>query len=117
MENEEGMSSVTKALISFGILMVIGFIIVGTTKESPTDKLEAAFIHSSMLSKQAMEKCGAAIYSRTKERVYTPTESSSDQSTFVHLIWRNSGNVKDAECRYEQEKGITLLKFNGQALN
>lgn len=113
---ENGMSQVTKALLAFVGVMVVGFIIVATTRESPSEKLEATFMRSSMLSTMALEKCSSAIYSHAKERVYTPTESSSDGNTFVHLIWRTSGTVKEAECRYEQGKGITSLKYNGQTL-
>lgn len=116
MDNENEMSQVTKALIAFACVMLVGFIIVGTTKESATDKLEATFIHSSMLSKSALEKCSNTLYSRTKERVYNPTESSGDQNTFVELTWRTSGAVKEATCRYEQGVGITSLTFNGQKI-
>lgn len=119
MENqEEKMSDVTKALIAFGIVMAVGFIIVGTTRESPGDRqLEAAYMQSSMLTKQATDKCSNAIYAKMQERVYTPSSSTGDQSTFVVLTWRGNGAViKEAQCRYEQENGITSLTVNGQAL-
>lgn len=117
MENEGEMAPVTKALIAFGLFMVVGFIIVGTTKESDTDKLKATFVHaSSIISKMALEKCTEAVYAQTNERVYNPTDSSSDQNTFVELTWRTNGAVKEAICRYEQGVGITLLKYNGRVL-
>lgn len=117
MENE-GMSQVTKVLLLFGAVMAVGFIIVGTSRETPEEKkLQAASLQSSMLNKLAVEKCSDAIYEHTKERIYTPTETSSDNNSYVQLAWRAGGKVKDAECRYEAGNGIALLKVNGETIN
>lgn len=119
MENQDqGMSQVTKLLLAFGGVMAVGFIIVGTTRESPAEKqMEATYMHSSMLTKQATEKCSNAIYAKLQERVYTPSATTGGQN-YVQLSWRGTGAViKEAECRYEQENGITSLTVNGQTLN
>lgn len=117
MENE-GMSPITKALIMFGAVMVVGFIIVGSTKETAEEKkLQATSLQSSMLHKLAQEKCSNAIYSKANERVYTPSESSGDNSNYIRLVWRDNGSIKEAECRYETGNGISLLKINGETVN
>lgn len=116
MENE-GMSQVTKVLLLFGAVMVVGFVIVGTSRETQEDKLQAASQQASMMSKLAMDKCSAAIYAHAKERVYTPANTSTDNMNYAQFTWRASGAVKEAECRYETGSGITSLKVNGETVN
>ncbi|BBL70902.1 hypothetical protein [Methylogaea oryzae] len=116
MENE-GMSQVTKVLLLFGAVMVVGFVIVGSSRETPEEKMQAASQQASMMSKLALDKCSNAIYAHAKERVYTPAATSSDNMNYANFTWRSSGAVKDAECHYETGNGITLLKVNGETVN
>lgn len=106
-------SQVVKSLIAVFAVMVVGFIIVGTTKETEQEKQSGAFLMaSSLLSNLALDKCSAAVKQETGVNPYTPSESESDHRLFVRLVWNNLGTVKRAECRYVMDQGITLLKID-----
>lgn len=106
-------SQFVKALIAVFGVMVVGFIIVGTSKETEQEKQSGAFLMaSSLLSTLALEKCSAAVKQETGVNPYTPSESESDRRLFVKLVWNNLGAVKHAECRYVMDQGITLLKID-----
>jgi hypothetical protein len=106
-------SQAVKAGIGFVILMIVGFVIVGTTRETPQEKMQGAFLQTSnLLSSIALDKCSEAVKQEVKTHPYTPSESDSDHVTHVTLIWNNVGSVKRAECRYVMDQGITLLKID-----
>jgi hypothetical protein len=110
-------SQIIKAGIGFAILMAVGFIIVGTTRETPQEKIQGAFLQtSSMLSSLALDKCSEAVKTEIGTHPYTPSESSSDNMSYVFLAWNNVGSAKRAECRYIMDQGITLLKIDDRTL-
>lgn len=110
-------SQIIKAGIGFAILMAVGFIIVGTTRESQQEKIQGAFLQtSSMLSSLALDKCTEAVKNEVGTHPYTPSESNSDNLTYVNLAWSNVGSAKRAECRYIMDQGITLLKIDDRAV-
>jgi hypothetical protein len=116
--NEDIMeSSFVKAGIGFAILMIVGFVIVGTTRETQQEKVQGAFIQtSSMLNSLALEKCSTAVKNETNAHPYTPSESSSDNLTYVQLEWKDVGSAKHAQCRYVMDQGITLLKIDDRTV-
>lgn len=104
---------VMKAAIGFGILMVIGFVIVGTTRETQQEKVQGAFLQTSgLLNNLALDKCTEAVRKEIGAHPYTPSESNSDGMSYVALAWNNVGSAKRAECRYVIDQGITLLKID-----
>ncbi len=110
-------SQVVKGLVAVLAVMAVGFVIVATTKESPQEKLQGAFLQtSSMLSSLALDKCTAAVKQEVGANPYTPSESESDHRIFVRLVWNNVGSAKRAECRYVMDQGITLLKIDDRVV-
>ncbi len=110
-------SQITKAGIGFAILMAVGFMIVGTTRETPQEKIQGAFLQTSnLLGSLALDKCSEAVKKEVGTHPYTPSESDSDHVTHVSLIWNNVGTAKRAECRYVMDQGITLLKIDDRAV-
>lgn len=117
-EQKERMSPATQAILLFAGFFVVGFIIVGGSKETPEEKMARSFMQASnMLDYSAREKCAAAVYEKTGERVYAPSESGSDRQNWVELTWRGNGKIKEAFCRYESANGITLFKINGETVS
>lgn len=102
--------------------MFIGFIAIGVfiismSKETPEDKMQSAFLQTySQLSQIGRNKCSEAVLEATKVRPYTPSDTTSDHQTWVNLTWKNVGPVKQVECHYVMEKGITLLKLDDRTL-
>lgn len=106
-------SQVVKALIAVLGVMVVGFVIIGTTKETDQEKKSGAFLMtSSLMSSLALDKCTAAVKQEVGANPYTPNESESDHRLYVKLAWNNVGTAKQAECRYVMDQGITLLKID-----
>lgn len=110
-------ANLVKGMIGFVILMAVGFIIIGTTRETQQEKVQGAFLQTSgMLNSLALSKCSEAVQNEAKAHPYTPSESNSDGLTYVNLIWNNVGSIAKAECRYVIDQGITLLRLDGRAL-
>ena len=110
-------SQAFKLLLGFIAIMAVGFGIIALTKETPQEKMQGAFLQtSSMLSNLALEKCTEAVKKEAAVQPYTPSESASDHMTYVTLTWKNLGAVKQAECRYVMDQGITLLKIDDRAV-
>ena len=110
-------SNLIKGLIGFGILMAVGFIIVGSTRETQQDKVQSAFLQTSgMLNSLALSKCSEAVQKEVGAHPYTPSESNSDGMSYVHLVWLNAGSSQRAECRYIIDQGITLLRVDDKLL-
>jgi hypothetical protein len=110
-------SNVIKGAIGFAVVMIVGFIIVGTTRETPQEKMQGAFLQTSnLLSSLALDKCTEAVKSEVGTHPYSPSESDSDHVKYVTLIWNNVGSAKRAECRYIMDQGITLLKIDDRTV-
>jgi hypothetical protein len=98
-------------------VMAVGFLIVAMSRETAEDKIQNAFMQTySQLSKIATDKCSEAVFEAAKARPYTPSDTSSDHQTWVNLTWKNVGSIKQAECRYVIEKGVTFLKLDDKTL-
>jgi len=110
-------SQAFKLFLGFVAIMAAGFVIVALTKETPQEKMQGAFLQtSSMLSTLALDKCTDAVKKEAGAQPYTPNESASDHMTYVTLTWKNIGTVKQAECRYVMDQGITLLKIDDRTV-
>ena len=110
-------SQVVKGLIAVLAVMVVGFVIIGTTKETEQEKRSGAFLAtSSLLSSLALDKCTAAVKQEVGINPYSPAESDTDRAAFVKLVWNNVGTAKRAECRYVMDQGITLLQIDDRTV-
>ena len=97
--------------------MIVGFVIVGTTRETQQEKVQGAFLQTSgMLNSLALDKCTEAVRKEVGAHPYTPSESNSDSMSYVSLAWNNVGSAKRAECRYILDQGITFLKIDDRTL-
>lgn len=110
-------SNVVKGMIGFVILMIVGFVIIGTTRETQQEKVQGAFLQTSgLLNTLALDKCSEAVRTEVGAHPYTPSESNSDSMSYVTLIWADVGSAKRAECRYIVDQGITLLKIDDRTV-
>lgn len=110
-------SQAFKLFLAFVIIMGIGFVIVGTTRETPQEKVQGAFLQTAnLLGSLSLDKCSSAVKDQVGEPPYTPSETSSDHLTYVNLIWNNVGNASRAECRYVMDQGIVLLKIDDRTI-
>ncbi|MDD5322563.1 MAG: hypothetical protein PHD43_18500 [Methylococcales bacterium] len=99
------MSETMKIVIAVIGVFVIGFIMVGLSKEEPSDaQKEAASTIRNYVAIQTManQKCPQAIKNATGEQVFFPSETKSDKETYITLIWvgenAKTGGFKKASC-------------------
>ncbi|MFZ2168237.1 MAG: hypothetical protein WAW61_01230 [Methylococcaceae bacterium] len=99
------MSETMKIVIAIMGVFVVGFIMVGLSKEEPSDaQKEAASTIRNYVAIQTManQKCPQAIKNETGEQVFFPSETKSDKETYITLIWVGenvkTGGFKKASC-------------------
>ena len=111
------MSNVTKGLIGFLFVMVVGLTIVAMSGESPEEQATSAGLRtSSMLHQYAADKCKAAIKKNYDGFVYAPSGSDSDQENWVNMKWGGGQSKLTAECKYVKMKGVVALSINGKTI-
>lgn len=118
MESKNESIPVTKLIIAFFAVIIVGFIIVAFSEKSEEEKLGEAFVRNvGLLNKFAQDKCTAAVKEHTGAQVYSPSDSASDNETYVTLTWKGSQGAFDtAVCKYEKDKGITRLAIDGKTV-
>jgi hypothetical protein len=99
------MSETMKIVLAIVGFFVVGFILVGLSKEEPSDaQKEASSMIRNYVAIQGManKKCPEAIKSETGEQVFFPSETKSDKETYITLIWlgenTKTGGFKKASC-------------------
>jgi len=99
------MTETMKVVLAVLGVFVAGFIMVGISKDEPSDaQKEAASSIRNLVAIQTManDKCPAAIKKETGEQVFFPTETKTDKESYITLIWAGentkTGGFKKASC-------------------
>ena len=111
------MSNVTKGILAVVGFFLIGFLIVGTSEKSEEEKKNESLVTGyGTLSRITTMRCKAEIKKHTGANVYFPSETKSDKSSYLTLIWKdNKEGFKNAECTFTRSKGaITNLVIDGK---
>ena len=102
----------TKIGLAILAVFAAGFIMVGLSKEEPSNaqKEAAASIRNYVaIQTMANEKCPVVIKKETGEQVFFPTETKSDKDTYITLIWlgenAQQGGFKKASCTLQASLG------------
>lgn len=106
------MSEVQKIMMAVAAVFVMGFVLVGLSKEKQTpDQVEAAAKIRNTVAMQTMasEKCPPKVKEATGEQVFFPSEVESDKETYVTLKWvgenAEKGGFKNASCTLHANLG------------
>jgi hypothetical protein len=106
------MSEVQKIMMSVIAVFVMGFVLVGLSKEDQTaEQMEAAGKIRAIVAMQMManEKCPSKIKEVTGEQVFTTSETESDKETYLTLKWvgenADKGGFKNASCTLHASLG------------
>lgn len=102
------MSETSKIIIGVVAFIVIGFILVGTSKDQSKEEMEAASKIRTYAAMQTMasNKCPLAIKKETGEQVFFPSETESDKDSYITLKWvGESGGFKTASCTLHMSLG------------
>jgi len=106
------MSEAQKIMMAVAAVFVIGFVMVGLSKEEqPVEQIEAAAKIRNNVAMQTMagEKCPLKIKEATGEQVFFPSEVAGDKETYVTLKWvgenTDKGGFKNASCTLHASLG------------
>ncbi len=106
------MSEVQKIIMAVAGLFVMGFVLVGASKEDQTiEQMEGAAKIRAIVAMQMManEKCPEKIKEITGEQVYITSETESDKETYLTLRWvgenAEKGGFKNASCTLHSSLG------------
>jgi hypothetical protein len=123
-ETPEKISENQKLMYAVFGAIVIGFVMVGVSKEDQTkEQKEGSSMIRNVVAMQEMAstKCTKAVMDNTGEQVYFPSETQSDKETYVTLKWvgenAQKGGFKTASCTLNgQLGGISELIIDGKEI-
>lgn len=117
------MSEAQKLIYAVIGAFVIGFLVVGVSKEKPTAaQMEAASMVRNYVAMQEManDKCTKLVTEKAGEQVYFPSETLSDKESYITLKWVGDGpksKFKTASCTLHSSiGGISELIIDDKVL-
>jgi hypothetical protein len=106
------MSETQKILLAVVSVFVMGFVLVGLSKEDQTvEQMQASAQIRNNVAMQTManDKCPLKIKQETGEQVYFPASVEGDKETYVTLKWvgenGDKGGFKHASCTLHASLG------------
>ena len=116
MAEEEKMSEATKIIFAFVGVMIVGFIIVGTSGVTEDQKKSnAGMMHYSNLSRMSTVRCPKAVKKHTGQQVYAISNTITDKQTYFTVEYTNSSDAfKKASCTINQMGVLTELVIDGK---
>lgn len=105
------MSETQKIIYAVVGAIVIGFLVVASSKEKPTnEQMEAQAMVRNYVAMQEMasDKCTKLVTEKTGEQVYFPSETLTDKETYITYKWVGDGpksKFKTASCTLHSSLG------------
>jgi len=120
-ETPKAMSETQKLVIAVVGVFVVGFLLVGASKEQSNEQKEAASQIRTLVAMQEManQKCPKLIQNKTGTQVFFPSKTDTDKETYVTLEWtgEQGDNFKTATCTLHQQLGgVSKLVIDGKVL-
>ncbi len=115
------MTEVQKLMIAVVSVFVVGFIMVGASKQESNEQKEAASQIRTLVAMQEManQKCPKLILNKTGSQVYFPSKTDTDKTSYVTLEWigDKDSNFKTASCTLHLSiGGVSKLVIDDQVL-
>lgn len=115
------MGEAQKLMIAVAGVFVVGFLMVGASKEQSNEEKESAAQIRNLVAMQEManQKCPKLIQKETGTQVYFPSRTDSDKETYVTLEWTGDkdSNFKTATCTLHQALGgVSKLVIDDKVL-
>lgn len=120
-EEQKTISETQKLIMAVVGVFVVGFLMVGASKEQTNEEKEAASQIRTLVAMQEManQKCPKLIQNHTGSQVFFPSKTDSDKETYVTLEWTGEAgdNFKTASCTLHQQLGgVSKLVIDGKVL-
>jgi len=115
------MDNTQKLMAAVVGVFVVGFIMVGASKEQTNEQKEAASQIRTLVAMQEMatQKCPKLIQDKTGSQVFFPSKTDTDKETYVTMEWigEKGDNFKTASCTlHSQLGGISKLVIDDKVL-
>jgi hypothetical protein len=115
------MGQVQKLMIAVAGVFVVGFLLVGASKQQSNEDKEAASQIRTLVAMQEMagQKCPKLILNKTGTQVYFPSKTDTDKTSYVTLEWvgEKDSNFKTASCTLLLSLGgVSKLVIDGEVL-
>lgn len=115
------MDNTQKLMAAVVGVFVIGFLMVGASKEQTNEQKEAASQIRTLVAMQEMatQKCPKIIQDKTGSQVFFPAKTDTDKETYVTMEWvgEPGDNFKTASCTlHSQLGGISKLVIDDKVL-
>lgn len=115
------MGNSQKLMIAVAGVFVVGFLMVGASKEQTNEQKEAASQIRTLVAMQEMatQKCPKIIQDKTGSQVFFPSKTDTDKETYVTMEWigEKGDNFKTASCTlHSQLGGISKLVIDDKVL-
>lgn len=115
------MGEAQKLMIAVVGVFVVGFLMVGASKEQSNEEKEAASQIRSLVAMQEMAnlKCPKLIENKTGTQVYFPSKTDTDKTTYVTMEWigEKDSNFKTASCTLHLSLGgVSKLVIDDKVL-
>ncbi|MDT4328944.1 hypothetical protein ACQE3E_09050 [Methylomonas sp. MED-D] len=115
------MGETQKLMIAMVGVFVVGFILVGVSKDQSNEEKEAAAQIRALVAMQEManQKCPKLIENKTGTQVFFPSKTSTDKATYVTMEWvgEKDSNFKTASCTLHLSLGgVSKLIIDDQVL-
>ncbi|MDD1620311.1 MAG: hypothetical protein LUQ11_02435 [Methylococcaceae bacterium] len=115
------MGEAQKLMIAVVGVFVVGFLMVGASKEQSNEEKEAASQIRSLVAMQEMAnlKCPKLIENKTGTQVYFPSKTDTDKTTYVTMEWigEKDSNFKTASCTLHLSLGgVSRLVIDDKVL-
>lgn len=110
-----------KLMIAVAGVFVVGFLMVGASKEQTNEEKEAASQIRTLVAMQEMatQKCPKLIENKTGSQVFFPAKTDTDKETYVTMEWVGEAGdkFKTASCTlHSQLGGVSKLVIDGKVL-
>ena len=103
------MNETMKIVAAVAGFFIVGFIMVGMSKNETVEQKEAASMIRNYVAMQTMasDKCTVAIKNATGEQVYFPSDTQSDKDTYITMTWvgESKTGFKKATCTLKASLG------------
>lgn len=111
-----------KKLMLAGVgVIIVGFVMVGMSKQQSNEEKEAASQIRTLVAMQEManQKCPKLILNNTGTQVYFPSKTDTDKSSYVTMEWNGEegSNFKHASCTLKLALGgVSKLVIDDKVL-
>jgi hypothetical protein len=96
------MSEASKLMFAGAGAILVGFLVVGVSKQESSEQKESAAQIRTLVAMQEMatQKCPKLVESNTGSQVFFPSRTDTDKETYVTMEWTGepTSNFKKATC-------------------